>query len=52
MHFFQIKGPKVERWTDEYYKATVGTYFTQVRARKGINTYEKRELIAMLNGYK
>ena len=47
--FFQIKEPKGERWTDEYYKATVDTCFVQMGAKKGINTYGKRAVVAMLN---
>ena len=49
--FFQIKEPKGESWTDEYYKATVDTCFTQM-GKKGINIYGKRAVLAMLNEYK
>ena len=31
--FFQTKEPKGERWTYEYYKATVDTCFTQMEKR-------------------
>ena len=47
-----IKEPKGERWTDEYYKATVDTCFNQMGIKKEIKTYGKREVVAMLNEYK
>ena len=49
--FFHIKEPKRERWTDEYYKATVDTCFAQVEAKKGIKTYGKRLLVDMSDEY-
>ena len=33
--FFQIKEPEVERYNDEYYKATVDTCFNQMGAKRG-----------------
>ena len=52
MKFFQIKEPKGEIWTEEYYNATVYTCFTQMGEKRCIKTYEKREVVAILNEYK
>ena len=47
MQFLQIKEPKGERCTDEYYKATVDTCFTHMGTKRGINTYGKRAGVDM-----
>ena len=39
--FFQIKEPNGERWTDDYYKATVETCFTQMGTKRGSRHMEK-----------